>query len=288
MAHRRLRISRTVLRDAKRDRNDRIKFDHVADVVDKTLRLSRVDESDRWRVARGENGRFAYSVKTCSRCAHTPIGNVSTLPLGVIVVSTFPFNVVLTCEQAIHLSNTHALNSPKLINAAACRRRLLESKLVHSSNNVQPVILVESQLRLVQESIATRASGLASRVGPHTALPNPHKKCSAARRENHCGVTHSGPRLKKDRADTSDRNLNSRLIRLDGNECSVINIDATAFEKDVTDSIFLCEWFQRRQRGDLTHAGLIRTKPQPNPLAAPRPFFSNSANALGSDTVPTP
>ena len=153
------------------------------------------------------------------------------MEIADLVTTGIPFDAVLSGEQLIEPLDPSSLNSAKLIDRAALRRRFAEPHREHFSDHSEARILIERQPGLIQEPIGAGATGLARGVQPDTGFPDPYDQTSDTRRQRRGSVGNSSTRLQHQACETADRDLRTNTSLVDNHERAVENIELTLLDE---------------------------------------------------------
>lgn len=153
------------------------------------------------------------------------------MEIADLVTTGIPFDAVLSGEQLIEPLDPSSLNSAKLIDRAALRRRFAEPHREHFSDHSEARILIERQASLIQEPIGAGATGLARGVQPDTGFPDPYDQTSDTRRQRRGSVGNSSTRLQHQACETADRDLRTNTSLVDNHERAVENIELTLLDE---------------------------------------------------------
>ena len=163
-------------RDLKCDRNDSLELVHVGHVVNERLRLAGMQETNRWRVSRGEDGGLGQSVEARRRLAEATIGEIRGIPITGVVSPPLPRHAMLSGQHLVQTLDTRTFDSAQLLDGPSLRRRLAETHVVHLAYDFEPGVGIECKARLMKQSIGPRSPWLTGRVEANTGLADPDQQ----------------------------------------------------------------------------------------------------------------
>ena len=122
---------------------------------------------------------FANAIKTMCCCAESFIYGICGIPIGRVIAAFSLANAVTNRKLLIRGTHASNLNAAQLLYASSLGRFLPETKTVHGPHNLDPQLVRQRQLRLIQQPIRSRPAGLTHRVQTDTPLSDPKKQGAA-------------------------------------------------------------------------------------------------------------
>ena len=171
------------------------------------------------------------------------------MEIADLVTTGIPFDAVLSGEQLIEPLDPSSLNSAKLIDRAALRRRFAEPHREHFSDHSEARILIERQASLIQEPIGAGATGLARGVQPDTGFPDPYDQTADTRGQRRRGVGDSSSGLQHQACEAADRDLGTNTSAVDDDKSVVEYVELAFLDEQKRRPILERDRSRRREVG---------------------------------------